>query len=157
MILFLIGFFLATYAITGLWRNLSKSMRGRITLTVFFLFTGLSHFLMTEKMAQMLPPSVPMRTTIIYVTGVLEILGAIGLLINPLQKITAWALIVFLIGVLPANIYAAIAHVNFGGHEYGPAYLLIRVPFQIFLILWCYYFGIKQTGQKRQSQFSTAA
>jgi len=147
---FLVGFFLATYAVTGLLRNASKSLRGRITLAVFFVLSGISHFLITEKMAQMLPPSVPMRMEIIYATGVLEILGGIGLLLPKIRRIAAWALAAFLIGVLPANIYSAFAHVDFGGHASGPVYLLLRIPFQIFLIAWTYYFGIKLTDTHSQ-------
>ena len=123
--------------------HLSRSLRGRFSLAVFFLFTGASHFFMPEDMAQMLPASIPMRVEIIYVTGMLEILGAIGLLIPGLERLASGALIVFLLGVLPANMYSAINYVDFGAHADGPIYLLARVPFQVFLIGWAYYFGIK--------------
>jgi uncharacterized membrane protein len=122
---------------------LSRSLRGRIGLTFLFIFTGVSHFLMPEEMAQLLPSSIPMRTEIIYVTGVLEILGAIGLLVPGLERLASLGLILFLIGVLPANIYSAFNYVDFGAHELGPVYLLARVPFQLFLIGWAYYFGIR--------------
>ncbi|HYX71759.1 MAG TPA: hypothetical protein VE732_03240, partial [Nitrososphaera sp.] len=42
-------------------------------------------------------------------------------------------------GLLPANIYSAINRVDFGGHGIGPAYLLVRVPFQLFVIWWIYF------------------
>ena len=91
----------------------------------------------------MLPSFVPARTGIIYVTGILEILGAIGLLIPVFRKYAAWCLILFLIAVLPANIYSAMERIDFGGHGSGPVYLLLRIPFQIFVIAWIYYFGIR--------------
>lgn len=94
----------------------------------------------------MLPTSVPARLQIIYITGILEILGAIGLLIPSLRKYAAWAFILFLIGVLPANIYSALHRVDFGGHASGPVYLLLRIPFQIFVIAWIYYFAIRLPG-----------
>lgn len=124
--------------------QLSQSLRGRLSLAAFFLFTGASHFVMPEEMASMLPASVPMRVGIIYVTGVLEILGAIGLLIPRLQRLASLALILFLIGVLPANIYAAMNYVDFGAHAEGPIYLLVRIPFQAFVIGWAYYFGLRR-------------
>jgi uncharacterized membrane protein len=129
--------------------RLSQSLRGRISLTVLFIFTGLSHFFMPEEMAQLIPAFVPMRTEIIYVTGVLEILGAIGLLVPGLERLAAIALILFLIGVLPANIYSAFTYVDFGSHELGPIYLLARVPFQLFLVGWAYYFGLKMPLHSR--------
>src|SRR5687768_11520556 len=131
-LLFLLVLILATYALAGLKRDVSRSFRGRLAMTVFFLFTGLGHFFKTEEMAQMLPPFVPERIAIIYVTGVLEILGGIALLIPSLTKYAAWALIIFLIGVLPANVYSALYHVEFGGHASGPLYLILRIPFQLF-------------------------
>jgi uncharacterized membrane protein len=69
-----------------------------------------------DKMSAMLPPFVPYRIQIIYLTGVLEILGAIGVWIAPLMKLTGLCLIVMLICFLPANNYSAMNHVNFGGH-----------------------------------------
>jgi uncharacterized membrane protein len=87
----------------------------------------------------MLPSSVPYRLELIYLTGVLELLGAIGVWIRRLMKLAGVCLIVMLVGILPANIYSAINHVDFGGHAAGPAYLLLRVPFQLLVICWTYF------------------
>lgn len=126
----------------GRW-DLSRSLRGRISLAMFFVFTGASHFYMPEELARLLPASLPLRMEMIYVTGVLEILGAIGLLVPGLERLASLALIAFLLGVLPSNIYGAINHVDVGAHAAGPVYLLARVPFQVFLMGWAYYFGLK--------------
>jgi uncharacterized membrane protein len=48
-------------------------------------------------MSAMLPPFVPYRIQIIYLTGVLEILGAIGVWIAPLMTLTRFRLILMLI------------------------------------------------------------
>ena len=101
-------------------------------------------------MAAMLPPSVPYRIELIYVTGVLELLGAIGVWIPRLMKLTGVCLILMLIAVLPANIYSAFNHVAFGGHESGPIYLLVRVPFQLLAIAWTY-FATEQRWWKTKS------
>jgi uncharacterized membrane protein len=63
-----------------------------------------------------------------------------------LARPTGLALIVFLIAILPSNIYAAIERVPFGGHEAGPAYLWVRVPFQLFVIGWIYWFAVRPTA-----------
>jgi uncharacterized membrane protein len=97
-------------------------------------------------MAQMLPPFVPFRLELIYVTGILEWLGAVGLWIPRLITTTGVCLIVMLIGVLPANVYAAFNRVDFGGHDLGPAYLLVRVPFQFFVIWWIYKAAVQTRG-----------
>ena len=118
--------------------KLRLSTRARVGLSLFFLFTGIGHFIRTEPMAAMLPPSVPYRVKLIYLTGVFELLGAIGVWIAKLMKITGVCLILMMLAVLPANIYSAFNRVEFGGHEYGPIYLLVRVPFQLLVIAWTY-------------------
>lgn len=87
----------------------------------------------------MVPPSIPYRVGLIYLTGVFELLGAIGVWIPRLMRLAGFLLILMLIGLLPANVYSAINRVDFGGHGAGPAYLLVRVPFQLFVIWWTYF------------------
>jgi uncharacterized membrane protein len=123
--------------------RISSNTRARVGISLFFLFTSLGHFIKTKEMSAMLPASVPYRAELIYLTGVLELLGAIGVWIPRLMRLTGVCLILMLVCVLPSNIYSAINHVNFGGHEAGPVYLLFRVPFQLFLI-WLIYFATEQ-------------
>jgi len=68
----LIGPYLILTAVTRVWGTIriEPHLRGRISLAIVFVFTGHGHFIMTEPMAQMLPPWVPMRMPIIYITGV---------------------------------------------------------------------------------------
>ena len=124
--------------------DIAPAARARVGVTLFFLFTGLGHFIRTEEMARMVPPPIPYRVGMIYVTGVLELLGAVGVWVPRLTRLTGLCLILMLAGLLPANIYSAVNRVDFGGHGAGPAYLLLRVPFQIFVICWIYF----ATGQR---------
>ncbi|HSK63780.1 MAG TPA: DoxX family protein [Pyrinomonadaceae bacterium] len=119
--------------------KIASSRRARVGLSLFFAFSALGHFVRTRGMSEMIPPSIPYRIEIIYITGVLELLGAIGVWIPRLTRLTGLLLIVMLVGLLPANIYSAINRVEFGGHAAGPAYLLVRVPFQLFVIWWTYF------------------
>lgn len=130
--------------------RLSSATRARVGLSLFFIFTAIGHFISTDTMAAMIPASIPNRIELIYVTGVLEFLGAIGVWIPRLMRVTGLLLILMLIGILPANIYSAINRVDFGGHGAGPAYLLVRVPFQLFVIWWTY-FATEQDWLSRQS------
>ncbi len=123
---------------------------GRITMSTLLLFTAAGHFVYPDGMALMLPGFIPYKLEVIYVTGILEILAAIGLLIPRYQKLTAWLLIIFFIAILPANIYAAIHQVNLTTANYdgrGLNYLWFRVPLQLLFIAWVYYFAIKKAGQ----------
>jgi uncharacterized membrane protein len=129
-------------ALAERWRagwKIAPARRARVGLSLFFIFTAIGHFIKTEEMAVMLPPVVPNRVEIILVTGVFELLSAIGVWIPRLRKITGLRIMLMLIGVLSANIYSAIHGVDFGGHSSGPVYWLVRIAFQIFVIGWAYF------------------
>ena len=113
-----------------------KRLLGRVGLTLLLLTTSSAHFTSTGQMMLMLPDWVPARALLIYATGVLEIGLAIGLWMPGLVQKTGWTIALMLVVFLPANIYASFDSLPFGGNEIGPAYLFVRVPFQIFLVLW---------------------
>jgi uncharacterized membrane protein len=138
--------------LAGKWNprlKIAPAKRARVGVTLFFIFASLGHFVRTEPMAEMLPPAVPYRTELIYITGVFELLGAIGVWIPRLTRIVGLLLIIMLLGLLPANIYSALNRVEFGGHGSGPLYLLVRVPFQLFAIWWTY-FATEQNWFRRE-------
>ena len=138
---------LASRWITGF--KIAQTARARVGLTLFFLFTSLGHFIRTEEMSAMLPSSIPYRVEVIYLTGILELLGAIGVWVPRLMRLTGICLILMLLGILPANIYSAISRVDFGGHSFGPTYLLVRVPFQLLVIWWTYFATEQKWFQRR--------
>ena len=144
----LIVFFIITLVSARMIRKAwLYSFAGCVAMSVMLTFTGISHFLFPEGMALMLPGFVPFKKEVIYLTGVIEMAAAAGLLIPRFRKITAWLLIIFFIAILPANIHAAIHHVNLRTASFdgsGLNYLWFRVPLQILFIAWVYYFGIKK-------------
>ena len=123
--------------------HVSEPLRGRIGIFLVFAFTALGHFIKTSEMTQMLPPWVPMRAQLIYLTGILELLAGIAILVPSLSRPVGVALCIFLLLILPSNVYAAFERVDFGGHGAGPIYLLVRVPLQLFLIGWIYWFAAR--------------
>ena len=82
----------------------------------------------------------------VYFTGFIEIFAAIGLQIPSVRVLTAWLLILFFVLLLPANINAAIKHVDYQKGTFegsGTNYLWFRVPLQILFIVWTYMSSIK--------------
>jgi uncharacterized membrane protein len=152
VLLLVIPYLILTLA--GKWiptLQIAPARRARIGLSLFFVFTALGHFIRTEEMAAMLPASIPYRGELVYFTGVLELLGAIGVWIPGLTRVTGLLLILMLLGLLPANIYSAVNRVDFGGHGVGPVYLLVRIPFQL-LAIWWTYFATEQDWFRRRSK-----
>ena len=125
----------------------SHNTAGTLGLTLVFAFTGIGHFIKTEPMVEMIPAFIPQRHAIIYITGVVELAAAILVLLHRYRRQVGWFIILMLLSFLPFNLYAAVNHVPMGGHEWGPVYLLIRVPLQLILIVWTYWFTIKWQNQ----------
>lgn len=144
--LLIITFFIALGVLKLSRGNYHVALAGRIAMSVMLLFTAMAHFKFSAGMAMMLPDFVPLRTEIIWLTGILEIAAAIGLLIPGLRMVTSWLLILFFILILPANIYASMHKVNFQEATFdgnGITYLWFRIPLQLFFILWVYFSSVK--------------
>lgn len=71
-------------------------------------------------------------------------MGAAGVWVPRLRRLTGICLILMLIAILPANVYSAVNRVDFGGHGIGAAYLLARVPFHLFVIWWAYFSAVRE-------------
>ena len=123
----------------------SSGFAGNLAMSIMLFFTAMAHFAFNKGMAMMLPPLIPFKKVIVYVTGLIEILAGIGLLVKPYRHMTSVLLIIFFILILPANVYAAINKVDYEKGNYSGndlKYLWFRIPLQIFFIEWVWYFGI---------------
>ncbi len=114
----------------------------RVITAVVFVVIGITHFVPTvvRTMAAMVPHAFHGRPFSprgwVWVTGVAEIAGGLGLLFEPTRAAAGIALAVFLVCVFPANAYAARHRDRFG---------VVAVPFWprlflqvvlIALVLW---------------------
>jgi uncharacterized membrane protein len=63
----------------------------------------------------MVPPAFPRPEVLVTMTGLLELLGAIGLLFQPVAPLAAAGLALLLLAMFPANVHAARAGVTIGG------------------------------------------
>lgn len=109
---------------------------GRLGITLVLFVTSSAHFFATELAADMLPDWVPFQLTIVYATGVLEFALALALHVPGWRRQIGIVIAAMLLVFLPANIYAAINNLPFGGNVLGPEYLVVRVPYQFILIAW---------------------
>ena len=121
---------------------ISASTAGSVGICAVLCFTGVGHFIATESMIEMMPEFVPFRWSVVILSGLLEISIGIAILPNQFRSTVGWTIIFFLVVVLPLNVYAAINETGPGGHQWGPVYLLIRIPLQLTLIFWTWWFAI---------------
>ena len=141
LIVLLISFIIASIVITYTKKSYDFSLSARIAMAVMLSFTAIGHFIFTKGMALMLPGIFPLKTFIIHLSGILELVIAIGLLVPRFKTISGWALIILLILILPANINAAIHQINYQKGSFdgpGLSYLWFRIPLQVFFIIWTF-------------------
>ena len=78
-------------------------------LAAMFTLTGVVHFVwMRDELIAMVPPALPAPELLVTVTGVLELAGAVGLLITRTAPWAAAGLAALLVVMFPANVHAAL-------------------------------------------------
>ena len=146
LIVLLIVFTIGLIVIKIRTKKSDWQLAGRIAMSAMLIFTAVAHFVFTDGMTQMIPDFFPLKKELVYLTGILEMLFAIGLLIPRTKIITGWTLTVFFLAILPANVKAALENINYQTGELdgnGIEYLWFRIPLQILFTAWVYFTAIK--------------
>lgn len=142
----LFGVFIATLLIVWLTtKRFELAFASRLAMAVMLVFTAIGHFVFAKGMAMMIS-FLPWANAIVFVTGIIELIAAIGLLLPKTKVLTGKLLILFFILLLPANIYAAIHNINLQTADYtgkGLSYLWIRIPMQLLFIAWVYFSSLE--------------
>ena len=80
-----------------------------VGLAAMFVLTGVAHFAppLRAALIAIVPPQLPAPGPLVTLTGVLELLGAVGLLVPATRVAAAVCLLLLMVAMFPANIYAA--------------------------------------------------
>ena len=78
---------------------------GKLTLGVLLIIAGVGHFVATDLFLNIMPPYLPFHLTLVLVTGMIDIILGILLLVPRYFRLAAWGIIALLIAVFPANIH----------------------------------------------------
>ena len=141
LIVLLFSFTISLFILKIIKKEYDFALSARIAMSIMLVFTAVGHFAFTKGMSMMIPKFIPFKESFVYLTGMFEILLAIGLLITKFKTISGYALIIFLLLMLPANIYASVNNVNLQKGTLdgnGTRYLWFRMPLQILFIIWTY-------------------
>ncbi len=111
----------------------------RCFMSAFYLAAGILHLKSPQGFVMIVPSFVPWPETVVWLTGVAEIAGAIGLFVPPLRYAAGVGLALYAVCVFPANINHALNMIDVGGLPnswwyHGPRFLLQPV-----LIWWALY------------------
>jgi len=104
---------------------------------LFYVMIGLKHFLDPEWFVRIVPPILPFKSALVYISGFFEIFLGILLVIPNYRYIASLGLILLLICVYPANIYLALT--NGAALDITPEVAWGRLPFQFVFIGLAYW------------------
>src|SRR3984893_18514326 len=79
-----------------------------VGLAAMFVLTGVAHFVppLRASLITIVPPRLLVPGLLVSFTGVLELLGAVGLLVPATRFAAAVCLLLLMLAMFPANIYA---------------------------------------------------
>ena len=112
---------------------------GRAVLSVLFISAGILHFVATAAYVKIMPPYLPFPLFLVYLSGVCETLGGLGLLVPFSHRVAAWGIVALLIAVLPANLQMALDAENW--RKIPEWVLWARLPLQLPLIWWAWIYA----------------
>ena len=112
----------------------------RAVIALFYFAAGILHLASPAGFMKIVPNFVPWPATVIWLTGICEIAGAIGLFIPNLRRAAGIGLALYAICVFPANINHAINQIDVGALPnswwyHGPRFLL--QPVLVWWALFC--------------------
>jgi len=112
----------------------------RWLLTAGMVLAGINHFVSPGPYAAIVPDALPAPYLLVYLSGLAEIAGGLGLILPATRRLAAWGLIALLVAVFPANINMAVNHLPLAG-TVPPAWALwVRLPLQLVMIAWAYWY-----------------
>ena len=108
-------------------------------MSLMYVFIGIRHFTDPQYFLEIVPPQLPFKLFLVYVTGLVEIIGGAAIFFSKTRRTGAFLLIFLLIVVFPANIYLFLSEATQNALGISKTDALIRMPFQIPLIILAYW------------------
>ena len=123
-----------------------------LTMSILYISIGIKHFTHPDFFIAIVPKLITWKKEAVLISGIFEIALGLLLLFKKTRKFAAYGIILLLIAVFPANIYLFISEIAREKINISKSQALIRMPFQIPLIIIAYWHSKKN----QSSQFSIA-
>jgi uncharacterized membrane protein len=112
-----------------------------------FALAGVNHFAHTDFYVSIMPPYLPWHLALVYVSGACGVALGIALLFRRMERLAAWGMMALIIAVTPAHVHMAI-HAELYP-QFSPTGLWVRLPLQIVLVAWAYWYTQPGRGVNR--------
>lgn len=110
----------------------------RTLLGLIFIVAGMLHFRAPWAYERIMPPCLPLRRELVYLSGAAEVSGGLGLLTERTRRPAGIWLILLLLAVWPANVQMLLDARAAGKPRWRVALLWARLPLQLVLIYWAW-------------------
>jgi len=100
-----------------------------------FILIGIEHFREPQKFVDIVPKYMPFALFLVYLTGVMEIAGGLGIIYPETRELTGRLMVLFLLAIYPANFNMWINDVPFNGTRLTTLGHLVRLSVQTLLII----------------------
>ena len=119
---------------------LKKSIR--VLVAIAMVVVGVMHFANPAPFVRIVPEVLPAPRMLVYVSGVFEIAGGLGLLWARTRLWASWGLIALYLAVFPANINMAVNEIQLEPGGTMPVWAMwARLPFQLLFIAAAWWVG----------------
>ena len=105
-------------------------------IAFLFVVAGMLHFIRPAMYIAIMPPYVPFPRAMVYLSGVFEVLGGLGVLRAGSRRWAGYGLALLLLAVFPANIHMALHPDQYVHLGIAPIWFWLRLPLQFVLIAW---------------------
>ena len=112
----------------------SRRGYGLWAVAALFLVTGVLHFVIPRSYEAIVPPFLPARRFLVYLSGACELAGGAGVLVPRTRRAAALGLVALLAAVFPANVQMLVNAVAAGKPGWQVALLVLRLPLQLVLM-----------------------
>jgi uncharacterized membrane protein len=124
---------------------LSRRKRASLfVLSLIFVAAGILHFVTPNTYVGIVPPWLPVPLALVYISGVAEIAGGVGLLVERSRRAAGVGLILLLLAVWPANIQMWVDASARDASDAEKLVLLLRIPLQLVLIWWVWRAAVRR-------------
>ena len=110
-----------------------------LLISILYITIGINHFLKPNFFLEIVPPIIPFKLEVVFISGFFEIILGILILFKKTRKLASLLIIVLLILVFPANIYLYMSETPRISLNITKSQALYRMPFQLSLIIISYW------------------
>ncbi|MGB5314735.1 MAG: MauE/DoxX family redox-associated membrane protein [Robiginitalea sp.] len=107
-----------------------------VFMALLYILAGILHFAIPVMYERIVPPWIPKKRAVVYLTGILEIAFGVALFFPALRSTGLYGIIVLLLLFLPAHTY--MVRDKTAGMGIPIWILYLRIPFQGLLIYWAF-------------------